>query len=78
MAITGEQALCGLWCDSNPLTFNLIVNLESCMILHPFVCIQIACILTFLLQQLGSKLVFPCLVAISFMSGFGVVYTALN
>lgn len=48
------------------------------MILHTFVCIQIAAILTFLLQQLGSKLVFPCLVAISFMSGFGVVYTALN
>ena len=48
------------------------------MILHLFVCIQIASILTFLLHQLDSKLVFPCLVAISFMAGFGVVYTALN
>ena len=31
MAITGEQALCSLWCDSNPLTFNLNPYLESCM-----------------------------------------------
>lgn len=48
------------------------------MILHLFVCIQIACMLTFVLNRLGSKLVFPCLVAISFMASFGVVYTALN
>ena len=48
------------------------------MILHTFVCIQIAAILTSLLHQLDSKLVFPCLVAISFMGTFGTVYAAIN
>lgn len=78
MAITGKQACCILWCHLYFVLFNLNPHLESSMTLHLFVCIQLACILTFLLHQLGSKLVFPCLVAISFMAGFGVVYTALN
>ena len=78
MAITGEQALCSLWCSLYPQSFSLINYLEFSMIIHALVCIQLACTLTYILQMLGSKLVFPCLVAISFMSGFGVVYTALN
>lgn len=48
------------------------------MILHLFVCIQVACMLTALLHELKSRLVFPCLVVISFMAGFGFVYQAVN
>lgn len=48
------------------------------MIIHALVCIQLACTLTYILQMLGSKLVFPCLVATSFMGTFGTVYAAIN
>ncbi len=78
MAITGEQALCGLWCSLYPQSFSLINYLEFSMIIHALVCIQLACMLMYILQMLGSKLVFPCLVATSFMGTFGTVYAAIN